>query len=148
MRIFDICRQLTATLDKGHLPGSEAHLKMAPPAHTALPYSVHTKNSSSSLREAAVLILISPPEEAPRIPLIIRADDGGAHSGQIAMPGGCREDGEAFPVETALREAQEEICLDPGLVKILGLLTPLFIPVSNFEVTPVVAYVEQSVELR
>jgi len=51
-------------------------------------------------------------------------------------------------VETALREAHEEINLDPGAVEILGVLTPLFIPVSNFSVTPVLACARYPMELR
>ena len=72
-------------------------------------------------------------------PAIVRATDGSPHSGQIGLPGGAAEEGEVFPVETALREAYEEIGLDAGSVAVLGTLTPLYIPVSNYSVTPVVA---------
>ncbi|MFW5994595.1 MAG: NUDIX hydrolase, partial [Spirochaetia bacterium] len=75
----------------------------------------------------------------PRFPAIVRARDGSPHSGQIGLPGGAVEPGESFPVGTALRESTEEIGLNPDDVRVLGTLTPLYIPVSNFTVTPVVA---------
>lgn len=84
---------------------------------------------------------------APRIPLILRAEDGGAHAGQIAIPGGSHEGEEAYPVETALREAREEIGLDTGELEILGPLSPLYIPVSDFLVTPVLACTREKPDL-
>ena len=71
---------------------------------------------------------------------IRRASTLRAHSGEIAFPGGKVEYGEAFPVMTALREAQEEIGLDPTSIEVLGLLPPVFTVVSNYLITPVVAY--------
>lgn len=90
-------------------------------------------------RYAAVLILLYSVESEIYLPLIRRTAHGTYHAGQIALPGGGHEGAENFPVETALREAEEEIDIHPSQVKILGALSPLFIPVSNFSVTPVVA---------
>ena len=63
------------------------------------------------------------------------------HSGQISFPGGRRELGDLSPVETALRETQEEIGLDPGRVEVMGEL-PVYTTVTHYRVTPVVALVQ------
>ena len=62
------------------------------------------------------------------------------HAGQPAFPGGAADPGETDPVDTALREATEEVGLDPTTVEVQGLLPPLWIPVSGFVVTPVLAW--------
>ena len=80
---------------------------------------------------------LPPPEPAGwRFPLMVRTA-GGVHSRQVALPGGVREPGES-PETTALREAAEEVGLDPAAVELLGRLTPLPIPASATLVTPVV----------
>jgi 8-oxo-dGTP pyrophosphatase MutT (NUDIX family) len=75
--------------------------------------------------------------------LQLRADSGGAHSGQVAFPGGSSEPDDDGPVATALREAVEETGLDPSGVRPLALLPSLHIPVSSFHVTPVLAHWEK-----
>ncbi len=72
-------------------------------------------------------------------PLILRPAYDGVHSGQVAFPGGRYEKTDENLIRTALREAQEEIGLRLNDVKVLGILTELFIPASNFYVLPVVA---------
>jgi len=62
------------------------------------------------------------------------------HAGQIAFPGGAWESQDATPVNTAVREAQEETGLDPGSLKILAVLDPVYIERTNFAVVPVLAY--------
>lgn len=86
-------------------------------------------------RQAGVLVLLLPPAEAPRIVLTARHDDLPDHGGQVSFPGGQREGGEALS-DTALREAEEEIGLSSASVQLLGPLTPLYIPPSNFCVRP------------
>jgi 8-oxo-dGTP pyrophosphatase MutT (NUDIX family) len=93
-------------------------------------------------RPAAVLALVVPGVAGEaRIVLIERVDRGGHHSGEVSFPGGAAEPGDADPTATALREAGEEIGLDPVAVglQVVGLLAPFWIPVSDFRVTPVVA---------
>jgi 8-oxo-dGTP pyrophosphatase MutT (NUDIX family) len=68
----------------------------------------------------------------------MRTEDGSAHGGQIGLPGGGVEEGDTFPVGTAVREAEEEIAVVPAAVDVLGTLTPLYISVSNYHITPVV----------
>jgi 8-oxo-dGTP pyrophosphatase MutT (NUDIX family) len=92
-------------------------------------------------RASAVLVLFgeSAPDD-PDILLIQRAATMRNHAGQPAFPGGAADPGEDDPVRTALREATEEVGLDPASVDVDGLMPELWIPVSNFVVTPVLAW--------
>jgi 8-oxo-dGTP pyrophosphatase MutT (NUDIX family) len=95
-------------------------------------------------RDAAVLILLGEHQtRGPDVLLQLRANGGGAHSGQVAFPGGSAEPGDDGPVGTALREAVEETGLDPSGVRPVALLPQLHIPVSGFHVTPVIAHWER-----
>lgn len=97
-------------------------------------------------KASAVLVLIHPDEEGEaRVVLTERARRTGHHSGEASFPGGRAESGDDGPAGTALREAAEEVALDPvaALVRVLGELDRLWIPVSNFEVTPVVAVADR-----
>jgi 8-oxo-dGTP pyrophosphatase MutT (NUDIX family) len=78
-----------------------------------------------------------PLEDRAHIVLTLRADTLGRHSGQISLPGGVIEPGEAFE-HAALREAREEIAVPESDVRILGALTPIDIPVSGFRLHPIV----------
>ncbi|NDJ78079.1 MAG: CoA pyrophosphatase [Chloroflexi bacterium] len=90
-------------------------------------------------RQAAVLVLLYPHQTQLSFVLIQRTQhDRDVHSGQISLPGGSQDAGET-PVQTALREAHEELGVNGG-VQILGQLDPLYIPPSDFEVHPVVGY--------
>jgi len=89
--------------------------------------------------QASVIMLLYPGEHGLSLPLIHRAEHpGDVHSGQISLPGGSREPGET-PVDTALREAGEELGVGAG-IEILGELSPLYIAPSDFEVTPFVGW--------
>jgi 8-oxo-dGTP pyrophosphatase MutT (NUDIX family) len=95
-------------------------------------------------RPAAVLVLVYPDDAGDaRVVLIERPthDDDRHHSGEVSFPGGKAEPDDADAVATALREAAEEVGLDPDAasVRVVGLLDRLWIPVSDFAVTPVVA---------
>ncbi len=92
-------------------------------------------------RLASVLILLFPSEQGLSLVLTRRAEHPqDVHSGQISLPGGSQEPGET-PRQTALREANEEVGL-AGDAEILGTLTPIYIPPSDFRVVPVVAYID------
>ena len=118
------------------LPGFEAQCLMAMPGRYL------NLNVPADARKAAVLVLLYKKSGRIFLSLIRRKImENDRHSGQISFPGGKVEPGDDFPIQTALREAQEEIGIHHTL-EILGLLTPLYIPVSNFHVTPVVAWYE------
>lgn len=95
-------------------------------------------------RQSAVLILFAPgppgDEEAVRVVLTERAGSMRSHAGQAAFPGGGTDPGDADAAATALREAWEEIDLDPAGVQVLGTLPTLHIPVSGYDVTPVLGW--------
>ncbi|SDD85043.1 NUDIX hydrolase [Actinokineospora iranica] len=92
-------------------------------------------------RDAAVLMLLGEdPAHGPDLLFQLRADTGGKHSGQVAFPGGAAEPGDDGPVATALREAVEETGLDPAGVRPVALLPKLHVPVSRFDVAPVLAH--------
>lgn len=101
----------------------------------------------NGVRHSAVLLLLVPTDhrgpDAPcssfELPLIRRTLDDGPHSGQIALPGGAEEPNDGGPVGTAIREAHEEIGIAPEAVTPVGTLTSLYIDVSGFVITPVVA---------
>jgi 8-oxo-dGTP pyrophosphatase MutT (NUDIX family) len=102
-------------------------------------------------KASAVLVLIHPDAEGEaRVVLTERATRDGHHSGEVSFPGGRAEPGDDGAAGTALREAAEEVALDAtaAAVRILGQLDRLWIPVSNFEVTPVVAVADRQPDLR
>ena len=97
-------------------------------------------------RPSGVLGLLFPKAGELHLLFIRRTEDGSAHGGQISFPGGRQEDWDANLAATALREAQEEAGIMSGDVDMLGALTPLYIPVSNFIVYPFVGYSEMPPE--
>lgn len=122
------------------LPGQAAQRLMS------MPGRYPNMEVPANARKAAVLVLLYKKSDRIFLTLIRRKIiETDRHSGQISFPGGKMEPGDDYPVQTALREAQEEIGITITL-DILGLLTPLYIPVSNFHVTPVVAWYEGEIQ--
>lgn len=94
-------------------------------------------------RLAATLLLLYPSEHGElTLPLTVRHPELRAHAGEVSLPGGAREPGESAEA-AALREAGEEIGVDPAEVRILGTLDDIWIPVSNFELRPFVGATER-----
>lgn len=140
----NLVQQLRLCLENDTLPGLASQFKMAPDGRFTPDYNP----TPAGARRAAVLILLHENKGHTRIPLIVRADNGAPHSGQIALPGGAYEEPEDYPIETALREALEETALPDERVEVLGKITPLFIPVSNFTVCPVIGCSRGELELE
>jgi 8-oxo-dGTP pyrophosphatase MutT (NUDIX family) len=115
------------------LPGEAAHRLMASSARTKLGILPNERT-----RKSAVLICFYPYQNRIFLPLILRPQYDGVHAGQMAFPGGRMERIDENLTRTALREAQEETGIRVSDVQVLGLLTELFIPPSNFYVQPVV----------
>lgn len=86
-------------------------------------------------------------EADPRVTLIERATTLRRHAGQVAFPGGAMELSDDSVVAAALREAEEEVGLDPSLVHVLGELPVAWVPASNYDVTPVVGVWEGGQDL-
>lgn len=95
------------------------------------------------VRKGSVLILLYPDQHKFYVPLMKRTIYKGHHSGQISLPGGKQEPEDPDSIFTALREAEEELGIDPSRVQVLGTLTELYVPPSNFQVLPVVGWAPQ-----
>lgn len=120
--------------DFSNLPGVQAQLQMAPSIRQT---DILNMGVGRNPVKSSVLLLFYPDREQQVATVLIqRPEYDGAHSGQISFPGGRHEPGDPDLAFTALREAHEEIGVDPGLVNLKGRLTDLFIPPSNFIVTP------------
>ena len=91
-------------------------------------------------RAAAVLCLIGDGPDGPEVLFVERAATLRTHPGQIAFPGGAADPGDADLVDTALREAEEEVGVQRSGVDVLGLLPPAHVAVSGFDVTAVVGW--------
>lgn len=122
---------------QGDLPAMRAH-KLMMPETRRLPEPLIPFDSPA--RQSAVLLLLYPKQEELYTCFIRRAQDGRVHGGQIAFPGGKTESQDKSVVETALRETHEEIGIDAHEIDVLGQLTEIYIPASNYCVYPVVAY--------
>lgn len=121
------------------LPGPEAQFSMAPrPRRSA----EHSDQPPPGAKVNGVLILLYPISDEIYLPLIRRPTYHGVHSGQVSLPGGRREPVDADVVDTALREAEEEIGVDPDCVRVLGQLSPVFIGASNNIVYPSVGWTD------
>lgn len=122
------------------LPGLTSQLKMAGMRRPMKDGGVVVPDDA---KKSAVLVLFYPLDGKIYIVFIKRTEYPGVHSGQISFPGGGWEQGDKNLVDTALREAEEEIGVDRNSVTAIGKLTELFIPPSNFLVTPVVGYITE-----
>lgn len=130
---------LRAKLNDG-LPGTDAHLRLAPALRKKdlLPGSL-----PNSARDSAVLIVLYPFKKRLHTVVILRNEYDGAHSGQISLPGGKAEESDSTFLHTALREAQEEIGINPEDMDVIGSLSTFYVGPSNFVIYPYLAFSAQ-----
>lgn len=121
---------------KCELPGEQAQNLMAPTFRGQI-------SSREDPVQAAVLALLYPGDNQIKLVFIKRNEYNGPHSAQISFAGGARETGDASLKDTALREAREELGIK-GEIEVLGSLSPLHIPVSNFMVYPFVGWMKET----
>ena len=117
----------------GRVSGHDLSAFLPPPGHTP--------------RHSAVLILFGHDGEGPDVLLTERSASLRSHAGQVSFPGGRLDDDDAGPREAAVREAAEETGLDPAGVEVTGILPDLYLPPSDYAVTPVLAWWRQSSEV-
>src|ERR687889_1063598 len=98
-------------------------------------------------RRAAVLVPVLLEPEGARLVYTVRRDHLQDHAGQISFPGGSMDPGDGSLLETALREAEEEIDLSPDLVEVIGELEEMYIPPSDFRVSPFVGLLPPAAEM-
>jgi 8-oxo-dGTP pyrophosphatase MutT (NUDIX family) len=121
------------------LPGGEAQDAMT--SRARLPLQVYL-DKHPDYRISAVMMLLYPLEGAVHTMIIKRPSYDGIHSGQLALPGGKKEH-EEEPVHTAIRETLEEVGVSVSVQDVIGELTPLYIPPSNFLVHPFIAWLTE-----
>jgi 8-oxo-dGTP pyrophosphatase MutT (NUDIX family) len=125
------------------LPGSQAHLAMIPeiriPEFLPIP---------ASARKSSVLILLYEKNNEAHFILTLRPSYNGVHSNQVSFPGGKFSVEDLTLDQTALRETEEEIGIKKEGIEIMGALTELYIPPSNFVVTPYIGIITRPFQLR
>jgi 8-oxo-dGTP pyrophosphatase MutT (NUDIX family) len=142
MQFPDVVARLEDAFTR-ELPGAAAQAHLAPSPRRKWPDGFREE----LIRHAAGLLLVFPTTaNAAHILLTVRADTLGRHGGQVSLPGGVVDAGETFE-QAALREAREEVGLSTNLVRVLGALTPLDIPVSGFRLHPIVGVSERRPQL-
>ena len=118
------------------LPGRTSHeIMMVKPRYKSIEIKAYTP--------AAVLILLFPIKDKWHFFLTKRTNNVEHHKGQISLPGGMLEKGESHK-EAAIRETFEELGVQSGDINIIGPLTPLYIPISNFKIFPFVGWLQST----
>ena len=130
----ELPKKLAARLTAAPPPGRAVQRIMEP----GLCYGRHFGPPTYRAREAAVMVLLYPHAGEWHLPLTVRPATLPAHSGQISLPGGAIDAGESAP-QAALREFEEELGVPREEVTLVGALSPIYVFVSEYRVTPWVA---------
>lgn len=136
-QFHSLIKNIESTLSENALPGISAQINMAPVSRLK---ELKNPGGDRFVKKSAVLILFYPENGSTKLVMIKRAIDDSVHSGQIAFPGGKFEAKDKELTMTALRETHEEVGINPELIKIIGKLSTLYIPPSNYDVYPFIAY--------
>lgn len=139
---LNFTRLLSERISSG-LPGIDAQLLMAP-VHRI--NDIRSGLQSTDSVKSSVLILLFPEGESIKTVVMLRPSYDGVHSGQISLPGGKWEISDINMAATALRETYEEIGVPPSEIRLLGQLSPLYIPPSNYIVFPYIGISDKKPE--
>lgn len=134
--MYDLIEDLRYRLTQP-LPGRQAQQQMTP---AEISKDRFDESKLVNARLSSVLVLFYQKDNQWYLPLTQRHEYPGTHSGQVSFPGGKWEESDPDLIFTAKREAHEEIGVKPDEVEVIGQLTHLYIPPSNFKVLPIVAY--------
>lgn len=124
---------------RGELPGFEAHRKMLPEGRFLKTFNPEL----STVKSSSVLLLIFPDGDQLYVCLMKRPTSMTHHPGQISFPGGKTEKEDLSAEMTALREAREEVGIDPSSIEILGKLSDLYVDVSKFSIHPFIGWTDK-----
>lgn len=134
--MLDFIKELQRKLQQP-LPGQPAQLKMAPSSRRKY------MTAPEGVRRAGVMATLFPKNEEWHVVLIERnKNDRDSHGGQISFPGGKAEPEDGTMLKTALRETEEEVGILQKEINVLGSLSEVYIPVSNFNVYPFVGFLD------
>ncbi|MDD2636762.1 MAG: CoA pyrophosphatase [Bacteroidales bacterium] len=139
MKNIELLKELLSYKLNKKLPGMSAQKEMIPVFPDNQPEYF---NYNQDLRDAAVLICLFEENNRIKTVLIERVQDASPHSGQIAFPGGKKEDSDNDLIDTAFREASEEVGLKASKQSYVGSLTSVQIPISRYNVLPVICIVD------
>jgi 8-oxo-dGTP pyrophosphatase MutT (NUDIX family) len=137
MQFEDVIAKLRSGINE--LPGHDAHRLVSPLQRLSTKEYLH---NNPSYKTSCVAIILFPDKDVTRLLLMERPDGPNPHGGQVSFPGGKREMDDVTLLDTALREMYEEVGVNPSGVTMIGQLSELYIPASNFLVHPFVGFVK------
>lgn len=145
LNLDNFLRSLQLALEAPNLKGIDSHIKMSPMIENE-PYRPLTPIGTPK-PSSVLLLLVGSNTDTLNVLLTLRSSNVHHHKRQISFPGGHCEKGEEL-VSTALREAEEEIGLNPNEIRIIGMLSPLYVPPSETLVYPIVGYIKDIEKLN